>query len=123
MSKLVLGLLLGAVLGAIDGACAGLYPMITSADLPGIVAGSTFKGLLTGMAAGFFARKRNSLGQGILVGLVVGFVLSALVAAMPQPDGSHYYLEIILPGMALGAVVGFATQRYGRARPKTSQST
>jgi len=116
MSKVVLGLLLGAVLGAIDGACAGFYDAVPKDQLMGIVYGSTFKGLLTGLAAGFFARKWRSLGLGILVGVVVGFVLSFAVASMPMPDGTHFYVEIILPGMALGAVVGFATQRYGRVQ-------
>jgi hypothetical protein len=117
MSKILLGLVLGAVLGAIDGACAGFYDAITRDALLGIVLGSTFKGLVTGVAAGFFAVKTRSLAKGILFGLAVGFALSFAVAAMPQPDGSHFYAEIILPGMALGAVVGFATQRYGRPRP------
>jgi LytS/YehU family sensor histidine kinase len=112
-----LGLFLGAVLGAIDGASAGFYEAITKDDLLGIVIGSTFKGLLTGVAAGLFARKWRSLGKGILFGLAVGFALSLLVAALPNPDGVHYYVEIVLPGMALGAVVGFATQRYGRPSP------
>ena len=114
MSKVMLGLVLGAILGAIDGASAGFYPFITKADLVGIVCGSTFKGLLTGLAAGLYARKSRSVGKGILLGFVVGLVLSYAVAAFPQPDGSHYYVEIMLPGMALGTVVGFATQRYGR---------
>lgn len=116
MSKVLLGLLLGALLGAIDGACAGFYDMITRDQLLGIVIGSTFKGLLTGVAAGFFARRSRSLAKGVLFGLAVGLVLSFTVAALPSPDGQHYYLEIIPPGMALGAIVGFATQRYGRPR-------
>jgi LytS/YehU family sensor histidine kinase len=116
MSKVLLGLLLGAILGAADGACAGLYDAITKDQLLMIVIGSTCKGLLTGLAAGLFAKKTRSLAKGILFGLVVGLVLSALVAAMPTPDGQHYWVEIILPGMALGAVVGFATQRYGLAQ-------
>jgi hypothetical protein len=117
MSKVLLGLLLGAILGAIDGASAGLYDAITKDQLLGIVIGSTGKGLITGLAAGFFARRTRSLAKGILVGVGVGFLLSFAVAAMPQPDGTHYYFEIILPGMALGAIVGFATQRYGRPVP------
>ncbi len=117
MSKVLLGLVLGAVLGAIDGACAGFYDTVTKDQLFGIVIGSTFKGLLTGLAAGFYARRARSLGKGVLVGLVVGLVLSFLVALMPAEDGQHYYAEIMLPGMALGAIVGFATQRYGRAKP------
>lgn len=117
MSKVWLGLLLGALLGAIDGASAGFYDAITKDQLLGIVIGSTGKGLITGLAAGLFARKSRSLGKGILVGLGVGLLLSYAVAAMPSPDGQHYYVEIMLPGMALGAVVGFATQRYGRPSP------
>lgn len=116
MSKVLLGLLIGAILGAIDGACAGFYDAVQKDQLLGIVIGSTFKGLLTGVAAGLFARKSRSLGKGILFGLVVGLVLSFLVAAMPSPDGQHFYVEIILPGMAVGAIVGFATQRYGRLK-------
>jgi LytS/YehU family sensor histidine kinase len=115
MSKVMLGLLLGAVLGAIDGWSAGLYDFITRDQLLGIVIGSTGKGLITGLAAGIFARKSRSLGKGILFGLAVGLLLSFIVAALPgDPNGKHYYVEIMLPGMALGAVVGFATQRYGR---------
>ncbi|NOT32401.1 MAG: hypothetical protein HOP15_18300 [Planctomycetes bacterium] len=113
MSKVLLGLLLGAFLGAIDGACAGFYDSVPKDQLLGIVIGSTFKGLLTGVAAGMYARKSRSLGKGITLGLVVGLALSYVVAALPTPDGLHYYAEIMLPGMALGAVVGFATQRYG----------
>jgi LytS/YehU family sensor histidine kinase len=120
MSKVMLGLLLGAILGAIDGASAGFYPFITKEDLVGIVFGSTFKGLLTGLAAGLYARKSRSVGKGLLVGFVVGLLLSFAVAAFPQEDGSHYWVEIMLPGMALGAVVGFATQRYGRQPARQS---
>lgn len=116
MSKVMLGLLLGALLGAIDGACAGFYDSVPKDQLLGIVIGSTGKGLLTGLAAGIYARKSRSLGKGILLGLAVGLVLSFAVAALPSPDGKHYYVEIIAPGMALGAIVGFATQRYGRLR-------
>jgi hypothetical protein len=54
----------------------------------------------------------NSPGLGILFGLAVGMFLAFLVAAMPNPAGKHYYFEIILPGSTLGAVVGFARQRY-----------
>jgi hypothetical protein len=33
---------------------------------------------------------------------------------MPQPDGKHYYWEIILPGSIVGLIVGYATQKFGR---------
>ena len=42
--------------------------------------------------------------------------LAFLIAMMPSGTGKHYYFEIMLPGSILGAVVGWATQRYGRSR-------
>jgi hypothetical protein len=111
MNKPVLGLLLGGFLGIFDGLTAWFTPDVR-AQLLTIVVGSTFKGLITGICAGYFAKKVHSLGLGILFGLAVGMLLAFLVAAMPSPGGKHYYFEIMLPGSILGAVVGFATQRY-----------
>src|SRR5689334_9066944 len=115
MNKIVLGLVLGAVLGAFDGLTAWFTPEVRS-QLLGIVIGSTIKGLIAGILIGYFARKVNSLPLGILFGLGVGLILAFIVAAMPNPAGKHYYFEIMLPGSILGAVVGFATQRYRGAR-------
>ena len=123
MSKPSLGLLLGAILGFVDGASAYLYPYpdVREAIII-IVVMSTLKGLITGVVAGWVATKWQSLPLGILVGLAVGLALSWLVAWQGgDPNAPHYYLEIMLPGMALGAIVGFATQRYGRARLVTSR--
>ncbi|MGZ8868264.1 MAG: hypothetical protein ACXW2P_07965, partial [Thermoanaerobaculia bacterium] len=75
---------------------------------------STVKGILVGVLAGWFARKVNSVPAGIVFGLVVGLLLAYGVAAMPSETGEHYYLEIMLPGSIVGAIVGWATQRYGR---------
>jgi hypothetical protein len=107
MSKPVLGLTVGAILGFLDGASAWFYPearplMVT------IVVGSTVKGLATGLVAGLVARWRRSMVLGIAVGLVVGFVLSWL-AAIGQ---TGHYIQIVLPGMLVGALTGFVTQRY-----------
>ena len=63
---------------------------------------------------GWFAKKFHSLPAGILFGLAIGAFFAFLVAAMPTPEGKHYYWEIMLPGSILGLVVGYATQRYGR---------
>ncbi len=115
MNKPLVGLLLGAVLGLVDGASAWFYGPEIQAQITGIVIGSTFKGLLTGIAAGFFARKVRSLPGGIAFGLVVGLALSYAVATMPDENGQYHYWEIVLPGSLLGAIVGFATQKYGRA--------
>jgi hypothetical protein len=81
----------------------------------GIVVGSTVKGMIAGVAAGWFARKVHSVPAGVAFGLVVGLLLAYAVAAMPDESGNHYYFEIMLPGSILGAVVGWATQRYGKA--------
>jgi hypothetical protein len=110
MNKIVLGLLLGAVLGAVDGLSAWFTPAVR-AQLVGIVIGSTAKGVIAGIAIGFFARKVHSLALGILFGLAVGFVLAFIVAQLQH----GYYLEIILPGSIVGIIVGYATQRYGAA--------
>ena len=114
MPKTVLGLILGGVLGFMDGLLAFRYPEVATM-MTGIIIGSTVKGLITGVAAGDFATRFNSLPLGIALGLAIGLVLSYLAAATsPDPQGNYYYLEIMLPGSVLGAIVGFATQRFGR---------
>lgn len=107
MSKPLLGMLVGAILGALDGLSAWFSPEARPMMLV-IVAGSTVKGLVTGLLAGLIARWRQSAALGIFAGLVIGFVLSS-VAAIGQ---AGHYLEIVLPGMLVGGFVGFVTQRY-----------
>ncbi len=114
MSKPVFGLLLGGILGVFDGLTAYFTPEVRN-QLLGIVIGSTFKGLIAGLSIGFFARKVSSTGLGVLFGLGVGLLLAWIVAAFPDPNGKHYYLEIMLPGALVGAVVGYATQKYRSA--------
>jgi small basic protein len=111
MSKPIFGLLLGGVLGIFDGLTAYFTPEVRS-QLLGIVIGSTFKGLVAGLTIGFFARKVTSLPLGVVFGLAVGLILAGVVAAFPDPNGKHYYLEIMLPGALVGAIVGYATQKY-----------
>lgn len=114
MSKPVLGLILGGILGIFDGLTALVSAPETAPDIVGIVVGSTFKGVLAGLIIGFFARKVRSLPAGLVFGGAVGLFLAFLVAAMPQPDGTHYWWEIMLPGTIVGLIVGYATQAYGR---------
>jgi hypothetical protein len=116
----MLGLLLGGVLGAFDGLTALFYPEVAS-QIMGIVIGSTIKGLIAGVCIGFFARKVRSLPLGILFGLLVGAVLAFAVAAMPNPQGKHYYFEIMLPGSLVGVIVGFATQRFGGSASRAAE--
>ncbi len=117
MSKPVFGLVLGGILGVVD----GLSALLSAGDNPevvdgivGIVIGSTFKGIIAGVAIGFFAKKFQSLPLGIAFGLIVGLFLAYLVAW--QQGG--YYVEIMLPGGIVGLIVGFATQKYGGARAR-----
>jgi hypothetical protein len=72
------------------------------------VIGSTFKGVIAGLVIGLVAQRTNSLPIGIIVGLIVGATLAWLVTL-----GGPYFWEIILPGAAVGVIVGFATFKYG----------
>ena len=110
MSKPLLGVILGAILGAIDGLTAWFTPAVRD-QLGGIVVGSTIKGIIAGIAIGFFAKKFHSLPLGIVFGLLVGAFLAFLIARMQ----GGYYFEIVLPGTLVGLIVGFATQKYGKS--------
>jgi hypothetical protein len=122
MNKPLFGLLLGGALGILDGLSAWFTPAVR-AQMLGIVIGSTFKGIIAGVCIGWFAKKVNSLAWGILFGLAVGMFLAYLIAAMPQPSGKHYYFEIMLPGSLVGAIVGYATQKYQRATKSSAVHT
>ena len=113
MNKIIVGVIVGAVLGIIDGATAWFTPEVRTQMLS-IIIGSTFKGVVAGIAAGWYARRVHSVPKGIVFGFIVGLVLAFAVAAMPNPDGTHYWWQIMVPGSILGAVIGWATQRYGR---------
>ena len=112
VSKPVYGMLLGGFLGIFDGLSALVSAPETAPQILTIVIGSTFKGVIAGLLIGWFAKKVNSLALGIVFGLAVGLLLAFAIAAQPNPDGSHYWWEIMLPGSVLGLIVGFATQRY-----------
>ena len=108
MNKIEVGLILGAVLGAIDGASAWFYPEVRNV-IASIMVGSTIKGMLVGLLSGWFARKVDSTRWGTVVGSVVGLALAFAVAAMQN----EHYLEIMLPGFVVGAIIGFLTQKMG----------
>lgn len=114
MNKPVYGMLLGGVLGALDGLSALISAPETAPGIAGIVAGSTFKGVIAGVAIGFFARKVKSLPLGILFGLGVGAILAYAIVALQRmdPNAPQYFWSIMLPGSLVGVIVGYATQRY-----------
>jgi hypothetical protein len=109
MNKPLLGLLLGGILGVFDGLTAWFTPEVRNALL-GIVIGSSIKGLIGGLAIGFFSKKVHRLAAGILFGIAVGAFLAFWVAFAQH----KYYFEIMLPGSIVGLIVGFATQKYPR---------
>ncbi len=111
-NKLIAGLVFGLVLGAVDGATAWFTPDVRPM-IAGIMVGSSIKGMIVGLLSGWFARKVNSMKWGITVGAGLGLLFAFLVAAMPSENGQHYYLEIMLPGFVVGAIIGFLTQRAG----------
>jgi hypothetical protein len=110
LTKPIVGILVGGILGLFDGLSAWFYPEAREMMVP-IVVGSTVKGFLTGLSAGLVAKWKQSLPLGMLVGAVVGFILSSLVA-MGQPAS---YWEIVLPGMLVGVIAGVICQRWGVA--------
>ena len=119
MTKLMLGIVLGTILGFFDGLTAWFTPEVRD-QMMTIIMGSTFKGVLAGVAIGFFAKKVNSLPLGILFGLGIAFLITLPIALAEDPvTGQTYFWKIILPGSLVGAIVGYATQKYG-VRQKTA---
>jgi len=112
MNKIVVGLVFGIILGAVDGATAWFYPE-TRPVIVGILIGSSFKGMLVGLFSGWFARRVQSTGWGIVVGSSLGLLFAFLVAVMDASKGKSHYLEIMLPGFVVGAMIGFLTQKMG----------
>jgi hypothetical protein len=118
MNKPLVGVAVGAILGVLDGATAWFEPKVRP-EIAFIMMASGVKGMIVGVLCGLFARKVNSNAAGIGVGAAVGLLLAYLVAMNPEPDGSHYYAQIMIPGFITGAIIGFLTQRMGTA-PKGS---
>jgi F0F1-type ATP synthase assembly protein I len=116
MNKIVVGLLLGVILGAIDGATAWFYPDARSM-MTNIMIGSSIKGMVVGLLSGWFARKVQSTPWGIVVGSALGLLFAFVVAAMDAAKGRPHYLEIMLPGFVVGAIIGFLTQKMGTPDP------
>jgi len=109
---------LGVVLGAIDGATAWFYPEARSM-MTNVMIGSSVKGMVVGLLSGWFARKVQSTPWGVVVGSALGLLFAFLVAAKDAAKGSPHYLEIMLPGFVVGAIIGFLTQQMGTPRPAT----
>jgi hypothetical protein len=110
VTKPMLGLAVGGALGLLDGLSGFLEPSLAPV-MTSVITFSLAKGLVAGVAIGFFSRKVHSMAWGILAGLAIAAVLSLLVILHA---GMALFWDIMLPGMLLGVIVGFATQRFGK---------
>ena len=107
MNKPVFAMLLGAFLGFFDGLSALLHGPEFRPMIWGILAGSTFKGLVAGLIIGFVAKRTQSVATVVAVGVVVS-VFFAYLVTLSEP----YFWEIIIPGAIVGLITGFATAKY-----------
>jgi hypothetical protein len=110
ISKPMLGLVTGGMLGLLDGLSGFLEPSLAP-FMTSVITFSMLKGLLSGLAIGFFSQRVRSMPLGLFTGIVIAAILSLLVILRA---GMGLFWDIMLPGMLLGLIVGFATQKYGR---------
>jgi len=109
VTKPMLGLAVGGTLGLLDGLSGFLEPSLAPL-MTSVIAFSLLKGLLSGIAIGYFSNRVHSMIYGLLAGLTIAGVLSLLVILHA---GWALFWDILLPGMLLGLIVGYATQRFG----------
>jgi hypothetical protein len=112
LTKPMLGLSVGGVLGLLDG-LSGFFEPSLSPVMGSVITFSFLKGLLAGIATGYVSQRVHSMMLGVLAGIGIAAALSLLVILRA---GVALFWDILLPGMLLGAIVGFATQRFGRSR-------
>jgi hypothetical protein len=110
ITKPMLGLAVGGTLGLLDGLSGFLEPSLAPL-MTSVITFSLLKGLVAGIAIGYFSKKVHSMALGILAGLAIAAVLSLLVILRA---GMALFWDILLPGMLVGVIVGFATQRFGK---------
>jgi hypothetical protein len=111
LTKPMLGLATGGTLGLLDGLSGFLEPSLAPV-MGSVITFSLLKGLVAGIAIGYFSQRVRSMPVGIFAGIAIAAALSLLVILRA---GMALFWEILLPGMLLGAIVGFATQRFGKA--------
>ena len=116
LSKPMLGVAVGGTLGLLDG-LSGFFEPSLAPVMSSVITFSLLKGLIAGLTIGVVSKKVHSMTLGILAGVAIAAVLSLLVILRA---GMALFWEIMLPGMLLGVIVGFATQKFGRP---TEQAT
>jgi hypothetical protein len=110
LTKPVLGLAVGGALGLLD-SLSGFFAPSLAPVMGSVITFSLLKGLVAGVVTGYVSQRVHSMLLGILAGIGIAAVLSLLVV---WRAGMALFLDIMIPGMLLGAIVGFATQRFGR---------
>jgi|SRR6266436_442229 len=118
LTKPMLGLAVGGTLGLLDGLSGFLEPSLAPV-MSSVIALSLLKGLVAGIAIGSVSQRFHSMLVGILAGVGIAAALSLLVILRA---GMASFWDIMLPGMLLGVVVGFTTQKFGNpveSRPTT----
>lgn len=113
LTKPMLGLAVGGTLGLLDGLSGFLEPSLAPV-MSSVITFSLLKGLVSGAAIGYVSKKVHSIALGMLAGMAIAAVLSLLVILRA---GMSLFWDIMLPGMLLGVVVGFTTQKFGRQAP------
>src|SRR6267378_6083052 len=110
VSKPLLGLVVGGMLGLLDG-LSGFFEPSLAPVMSSVITFSLLKGLVAGIATGYVSQRVHSVLLGILAGIGIAAVLSLLAILHA---GMALFWDIMVPGMFLGGIVGFATQRFGR---------
>src|SRR5271169_148503 len=110
LTKPMLGLAVGGTLGLLDG-LSGFFEPSLAPVMSSVITFSLLKGLVAGLAIGYISQRVHSMLVGILAGIGIAAALSLLVILHA---GMALFWDIMLPGMLLGVVVGFTTQKFGK---------
>lgn len=113
LTKPMLGLAVGGTLGLLDGLSGFFEPSLPPA-MTSVITFSILKGLVFWLAS--FLSGSIPCPVGPFAGLVIATLLSFLVILKA---GMGLFWGIMLPGMLLGLIVGFATRKFAR-RVQTS---
>ncbi len=110
VTKPMLGLAVGGTLGLLDG-LSGFFEPSLAPLMGSVITFSLLKGLLSGVAIGYVSQRFHSMLVALLSGIGIAAALSLLVILHA---GKALFWDIMLPGMLLGVVVGFTTQKFGK---------
>src|SRR3982074_559626 len=117
LTKPMLGLAVGGTLGLLDGLSGFLEPSLAPL-MSSVITFSLLKGLASGVAIGYFSKKVHSMLFGILAGVLIA---AAFCMLLILKAGMALFWDIVLPGMLLGVIVGFATQKFGTQTSSASE--